>query len=156
MSLSKKSFYTRYGDKRKISIKFEEETLTKQSFKDETDINNIVKQFNKTGLLPDMIKQNPKYGDFSDSSTYQESLNLVLFAQEQFNGLSSHIRERFNNDPAKFLEFASSEKNVEEMVKLGLATKNASNDQLDTKKEVLNTPNKTLSTSEKKQSEGNA
>lgn len=156
MSLSKKTFYTRYGTQRKVAIKFADVSRTKQSFKDETDINNILKQYQKTGILPDMIKQNPQYGDFANPMDYQESLNLVLFAQQQFASLSSHVRERFNNDPAKFLEFTSNDKNAEEMVRLGLATKNASNDQLDTKNGVLETPNKTLSTSEKKQSEGNA
>ena len=72
----------------KSSISFEGlESRTKQSFKDECDINNILKKYNKTGQLPAMIKADPKYGDFSNSASYQESLNLVLLAQEQFSNL---------------------------------------------------------------------
>lgn len=93
---------------------------TKQSFKDECDINQIMKKFEKTGILPDLIKTNPVYGDFSDPKTYQESLNLVHHAQEQFSNLSSKVRERFNNDPQKFLEFTSNAENADEMAKMGL------------------------------------
>lgn len=84
-------------------------------------------------MLPSLIKENPKYGDFANPLSYQESLNLVIHAQEQFNSLSSRVRERFANDPQKFLEFTSNPENAEEMVKLGLATvrKNDSNDQTD-------------------------
>ena len=109
--------------RRKTTLEFVETTRTKQAFKDECDINNILKRYEKTGVLPDLIKSNPKYGDFSSALTYQESLNTVLHAQEQFEALGSRVRERFNNDPVKFLEFTSDPSNIEEMVKLGLAVK---------------------------------
>lgn len=95
--------------------------LTKQSFKDECDINQIVKRYETTGQLPDMIKTNPQYGDFSQVGTYMDSLEIVSKAHEQFEALNAHIRARFDNDPAKFLDFASDPKNLKEMVSLGLA-----------------------------------
>lgn len=96
---------------------------TKQSFTEESDINNIVKRYERTGALPDLIAENPRYGDFSDLPTYQDSLHIVSFAQEQFAALDAPIRSRFANDPAQFLDFASNPANLDEMVKLGLATK---------------------------------
>lgn len=116
-------FRTPWRRPRTAGITFHEATLTKQSFKDECDINNILKRFERTGQLPELIKQNPQYGEFADAPAYQDALNLVLHAQEQFDALSSKVRERFNNDPTKFLEFASNPQNGEEMVRLGLATK---------------------------------
>lgn len=95
---------------------------TKQSFAEEADINNIMKKYKDHGILPDLIRQDPHYGDFSEVATYQESLNIVILAQEQFNGLSAELRGRFNNDPAKFLEFANDPANAQEMVDRGLAT----------------------------------
>lgn len=96
-------------------------SLTKQSFKDDSDINNITKRYERTGALPDMIKENPKYGDFSSVPTFQEALEIVSLAEEQFNALDAHIRIRFQNDPAQFLAFATDKRNMSEMVKMGLA-----------------------------------
>lgn len=97
-----------------------EEGRTKQADKESCDINNILKRYEKTGVLPDMIKQNPQYGDFSMAPDYQEALNIVRFAEEQFAALDAHIRLRFDNDPEKFLAFASDDKNYDEMEKMGL------------------------------------
>lgn len=102
---------------------FEAKSRTKQSFKDDCDVNNIMKKYNKTGQLPEMIQREPRYGDFSDVTDYQESLNIVLLAQEQFANLPARARDRFRNDPAAFLEFVNDPKNVQEMVEMGLATK---------------------------------
>lgn len=99
---------------------------TKQSFKDQVNINKIVEKYNKTGQFPNLIKQNPKYGDFSNPMDYQESLNKVLLANEQFNALSAKVRDRFDNDPVKLLQFVSDAKNLEEMYDLGLAIRPAS------------------------------
>lgn len=96
-------------------------SLTKQAMKDECDINKIVARFTKSGVLPD-LKDNPMYGDFSDSVSYFDALQLVITAQDQFNGLSADVRARFGNDPAQFLAFAEDPSNQEEMVRLGLAT----------------------------------
>lgn len=95
-------------------------TRTKQQFKDECNINVIMDRFKKTGQLPTMIKQNPQFADFSDMPTYKEALELVLYSNDQFMALPANVRERFRNDPANFLEFASNPENAEEMAKLGL------------------------------------
>lgn len=79
-----------------------------------------------------LIKENPRYGDFSDPVSYQDSLNLVLFAQQQFEALDSRVRERFLNDPARFLEFTNDPKNMDEMIQLGLAIPRQTNEQIKT------------------------
>jgi len=108
-------YYERQG------LEFRNPSRTKQSFRAESDINNIMRRFEKTGILPDLIKSDPKYGDFSTAPSYQESLHLVMKAHAQFESLSSKIRDRFNNDPERFLNFASDPSNTDEMVRLGLA-----------------------------------
>lgn len=97
-----------------------EPSKTKQSFADECDINNILEHFNKTGVLTHYNERQPVYGDFTDPISFQESLNLVIQAHEMFDALPSKIRERFHNDPQEFLDFASDEKNKDEMISLGL------------------------------------
>lgn len=120
--VAKLPFSTRYNHHSSPGLTCPEPSLTKQTFMEECDINNIMKRFENTGILPDLIKENPQYGDFSDPMDYQSALNTVLLAQEQFDALSSIVRERFNNDPQTFLEFTSNPDNSEELVKMGLAT----------------------------------
>lgn len=108
----------------KSDISFKDDLgLTKQADAKDADINNILKRYERTGELPLMIAKEARYGDFSDPLDYQSALNLVKLAEEQFNALEAHIRNRFDNDPAKFLAFATDPKNLDEMVKLGLAVR---------------------------------
>lgn len=92
-----------------------------QSSKDECDINNIMRHYEKTRQVPPhLIREDGHYGDFTDIPSYQDSLNQVMRAKEQFDLLGSRIRERFDNDPQKFLDFVSKPENGAEMAKLGL------------------------------------
>jgi len=93
---------------------------TKQEFVNECDINNIIKRYRVTGLMRQLPLE-PMYGDFTNIPSYQESLNVVIRGQEAFARLPSDIRTKFDNDPARFLEFMSNPENQEEIYKLGLA-----------------------------------
>lgn len=88
-----------------------------------TDINNIIKRFDKTGLLDHVNRAVAQYGDFTEVNEFQEALNLVNNAQTAFDDLPSHIRKRFNHDPGEFFEFATNPANAQEMYDLGLAEK---------------------------------
>lgn len=118
------SFRTAYDHLKEKSLRVKldtgTETHTQQHHKAECDINSILAKFAKTGELPSMIKREPIYGDFSEPTDYLEAMSLVAFANEQFASLSSKVRERFANDPRKFLEFAGDPENADEMARLGL------------------------------------
>jgi hypothetical protein len=96
-----------------------EPTLAQQNFKDECDINNIVRQFGLTGELPGQ-PLSPQYGDFTGVLDYHTAVNAVLAAQDQFMELPAQLRARFDNDPAKLIDFLNNEENREEATKLGL------------------------------------
>jgi phage internal scaffolding protein len=100
----------------------EDATLTQQHFKDECDINNILRQFNITGLLPEQAIS-PRYGDFTGISDYHTALNQVIAAEDEFMSLPAHIRARFENDPAQLIEFLNNSENKDEAIKLGLVDK---------------------------------
>jgi len=100
----------------------EEATLTQQHFKDETDINNILRQFNITGLLP-QSPLSPRYGDFTGISDYQSALNAVIAAESEFESLPAQIRARFNNNPEELINFLANNENYDEAAKLGLVNK---------------------------------
>lgn len=114
-------FSTKYDRHESKGFSSDLPTRTMQSMKDECDINLILKRYKSTGILPDLIRQNPQFGDFTEVTDYQSSMEVVLKANAQFDALSAEVRERFHNDPAKFLEFCNNKQNGEEMVRLGLA-----------------------------------
>ena len=103
-----------------------EASLTEQSFKDQCDINNIVKQYERTGLMPHQRPNEPVYGDISDAPTFLEAQNIVVAGKEAFAALPAHVRDRFQNDPARYLAFMDNDENYDEAVKLGLVVKKAS------------------------------
>ena len=111
--------YDRDAASNESGLACEEPSLTQQHFKDETDINNILRQFNVTGLLPES-PLSPRYGDFSGIGDYQSALNAVIAAESEFEALPAQIRARFNNDPAALIDFLDDDNNREEAVKLGL------------------------------------
>ncbi|QXP07900.1 MAG: internal scaffolding protein [Arizlama microvirus] len=97
----------------------EEPSLAQQHYKDECDINNILRQFNITGLLPES-PLSPRYGDFTGIKDYHSALNAVIAAEDGFLSLPAEIRSRFSNDPAMLIDFLADKNNRAEAEKLGL------------------------------------
>lgn len=100
-----------------------EVSRTKQSFKDQTDINKIIARFGRTGMLTHVNTRQPFYGDVSMIDSYQSCLNVVKEAQELFAGMSSAVRKRFGNDPSEMISFLQDPANLDEAVSLGMAVK---------------------------------
>ena len=86
----------------------------------ELDVNQIIRRAQKSGILPGVDVERV-YADVSNSVDYHKALNLILNANDQFMSLEAEIRARFENDPAKFMDFVHDPKNVDEMIELGLA-----------------------------------
>jgi len=112
----------------------EDASLAQQHFKDECDINNILRQFNITGLLPES-PLSPRYGDFTGIGDYQSALNAVIAAEDGFMALPADIRSRFMNDPAMLIDFLADESNRAEAEKLGLVEPKMA--QIEPKTEVI-------------------
>lgn len=134
--MAKKSFYRPhnrvYANNGSIEV-FDKKTgeikklpmpsMTKQEFKTEVDINNIVKQF-KPHHMAAMLQANLQsgaYQDLPDSYDYQAALDLVRQAENSFMTVPAKIRDQFGQDPAAFLAFVTNPDNLEEVRKLGLA-----------------------------------
>ena len=98
-----------------------DESLTQQSFKDEADINTIVRRFGLTGQLPQDL-QMPVSGDFTGISDYHTAMNMVLAAQDEFLRVPPEVRARFQNDPAQLMAFLDDPANRAEAESLGLVT----------------------------------
>lgn len=95
------------------------ETLTEQAHKKITDMNYILRDYAKTGLMKHVKKHEGTYDDISVTD-FQEAMFKVTSAQNMFNELPSAIKKRFGNDPAEFLGFVQDSNNLDEMAKLGI------------------------------------
>lgn len=98
--------------------------MTKQEFAAEVDINRIVANYEKNGMVPmNLSVGQPFFGDVSAVPDYQTALNMVREADEHFNMLPARVRARFGNDPKEMINFLEDPKNVDEAVEMGLVTK---------------------------------
>lgn len=96
-------------------------SMTKQSFKDECDINNIMAKFERTALLEHVNQHQGNYGDFTDApQDYHEAMNQVIAADDMFQTIPAKLRAAFNNDPGEFLAFTNDPENLDRMRDLGL------------------------------------
>lgn len=107
--------------RKRVTVDFtNQESRTKQAFKSECDINNIIKKYNKTQTITHTNSIQGKYGDFSNVADYHDALNRVMDANEKFMGLPSEMRAKFKNDPAELIKFVSDDKNYDQAIELGL------------------------------------
>lgn len=118
-------FRTAYDRDLVEGITFDEPSMAQQHFKDECDVNNILRKYESTGLITHVANGTPSYGDFSSVLEFQQAQNILIEAQDVFDALPASLRKRFDNDPAVMLEFIENPDNREEAEKLGLVAKKA-------------------------------
>lgn len=95
------------------------ESMTKQAFKDEVDINKIIERYAEYGVQP-LASGQPKYGDFSDGFSFHDALSAVREVEEDFAALPARVRDACENDPGKYLDFVSDPEKRKELEGLGL------------------------------------
>lgn len=95
-------------------------SLTQQNFKNQCDINNIMKKYVNTGHITHLNNKQGSYVDTSSLPDYHQALQTVLDAQNSFFTLPSGVRKRFQNDPQELLTFLKDPSNKQEAIKLGL------------------------------------
>lgn len=107
-------------DRKKVSIDYSSTpSRTKSEFKDECDINNVVARALRTGTLP-VVDREALYADFTQVSDYATASNVLAQATQAFEQLPSSIKEQFENDVTKLLNFVDDPANEAEAIKLGL------------------------------------
>jgi len=92
---------------------------TKQAPKDECDINNILLRYKRSGLVSHLAKGVPTYMDVSEVGDYKGAMDHLRATEKFFAGLPAKIRERFDNDPVAFLDYASEVPEADLKVELG-------------------------------------
>lgn len=117
-------------------------SMTRQSEMEACDIHNILKQFSQQGF-EQLVRDNAARGQYADLTAlpdYQEALDIVLKSQQAFAALPSQVRERFQNDPARFVEFLADPANQDEAIRLGLAIDTREPEPQPQKVEIVNPP----------------
>lgn len=119
---------TDFITRRRVAFVCTGKSRTRQEFKEECDINTIVKRFGVTGHVPVTLRA-PLNADFTDAMDFRQAMDAMIQARESFDELPARVRARFHNDPSEFVDFCSEQDaegkfaNAAEMEKLGLVVK---------------------------------
>ncbi|QCQ84880.1 internal scaffolding protein [Blackfly microvirus SF02] len=119
------------------------ESMTRQEFKDDCDVNVILERITKTGQMPTFQSKTGTYGDFTEVGDYQSAIDTVMKADKMFNEIPASLRLKFENDPQKLITYLDDPNNIEESINLGLRNPPNQPDPILTE---LKTLNQTLST----------
>lgn len=103
----------------KVYMDPNDQVLTQQNTKEECDINIIVEKAKRGADISHLANKVPQYGDFRNLPDLRSALLIVKDAEAKFMSLDAQIRKRFDNDPAKLLDFLGDASNREEAIKLG-------------------------------------
>ena len=110
----------RTNNTKRFQLKFDQnDGRTQQHQKDECDINLIIKRHSPDQLAMIASQNEGNYGD-ATSIDYHAAQNIITNANTMFEELPSDIRNKFDNDPASFLDFTSNEANYAEMREMGI------------------------------------
>lgn len=133
--------YDRDAVSRDTGLRMNGPGRTQQQFKDQCDIRLIVKNYTRTGMVPQRTAM-PLPAEFHDTFDFMSCQNILVQAKRAFQEIPAEIRKRFGHDPAEFYKFCTDEKNVDEMVKLGIADVIPKVVEKVQKVEVVNQPSK--------------
>ncbi len=86
------------------------------SFRDETDINQILKRAQKSGTISHMARYQGTYADFSN---YDFAANMTKLAEGRtiFDDLPVEIKREFDQNPANFFEYVNDPANVNDLLR---------------------------------------
>lgn len=106
--------------RRRVALDCGDQLITKQSHKEECDIYNILKQYNRTGIITHVQNARPSYQDLPSDVDYQSAMNTLLAADAAFAALPAKVRDHFDNDPAAFLAAFSDKSQEAKLREFGL------------------------------------
>ena len=95
-------------------------SLAQQEFKDECDINKIMKKYREQGVLTHRNNYEGRYDSYIDAPDFHTAMNAIADATSMFMDLPAEIRSKYGNDPAAFLEAAQDPDRQDELRELGL------------------------------------
>jgi hypothetical protein len=98
--------YDRDEVSKNTALVCEDETLAQQNFKDETDLNIMIRKY---GVLPVNEVNWKEFDATVIPKDYQALQNMLLEADQAFMSLPAEVRKAADNDPTKFLAMVESQ-----------------------------------------------
>lgn len=118
-------------ESRRTGLLTTEESKTQQHQAEQADINFIVNNFLRTGMVP-QIPTPPGLEVFGEIFDFQSAMDAIKAANDSFLALPASARNRFNNNTATFLAHIDTveqmpdgpdkEHELQALAKLGLVT----------------------------------
>lgn len=106
------------------SISFKEsKSMTDQSAKKQTDINSIMANYAKTGLLPVQQEKVARYIDNTQIMPLEQAHELVRDAMNLFEELPAQIRKLMDNKPENMVNFIKDPDNKDILIKYNVLEK---------------------------------
>lgn len=99
----------RPGSRERVTINLGGKSRTKQSFKDEADVNAIVRKFQRTGVFTHTSGAVPRYADVSNATDLLGSFEAVQRARDEFGELPASVRVAAGNNPVTLLAMMDDE-----------------------------------------------
>lgn len=90
---------------------------TKQSQKDECDINKLLERSAKHGALSHLEKYQPFYGDFSGYD-FETHIKNIARGNTIFEELPAEVKKEFDQSAQKFFEFVTKPENADKLPQL--------------------------------------
>ncbi len=107
----------------RVSLKLNKVQKTDQSYKNACDINVIIANATKTGVLPFQTNKVAQYIDNTEIPSLLDAQNLLITAKNSFMALPSQIRKLMDHDPTKLVDFINDPENKDILLKHGILEK---------------------------------
>lgn len=103
--------------RKRVSLDCSKPVLTDQSDLNSSNINTIMQNYAKTGLLPVQQDRIAQYVDNTEIPSLEEAYEQIAHAHSLFMELPAKIRKMMDNDPAQLSEFLQDPDNKEILIK---------------------------------------
>jgi len=103
----------------KVTTVTGQKNRVEQSFAEDLDINRMLEPMHKKGLLRHSVKFEGEYDDIP-AGDFQEAQFIVARGKSMFEQLPSKTRLKFENNPAKFMQFVQNPENIDWLKKNGI------------------------------------
>lgn len=114
--------HNREFESKRVATYCQEPSLTKQEFKEDADINVILKRVLRTGETPPIVLPE-HFADLTGRTNYFEMASKIADANSAFYMLDAKLRAEHLNDPARWADAvvtALEQGNADQLEKLGI------------------------------------
>jgi hypothetical protein len=113
-------FFTKYTPPKVPGFSSDQPSKVQEQFADACQTDTIIRKYNMMGVNPFIASGGSQYLDTTEIPSFVVAQNSQVKVREYFEGLPSHIRLEFNNDPVQFAEAVLDPKNVDYLREIGV------------------------------------